>query len=409
MLQITKLLNTYFILLFSIIPISIFLGSTVSLVNLSLILIGLFLLYEIRLLVFSLKDRALLSLIILYLYLISNSFFSLNFEIGFLRNFGFIRFILLFLVINLLFYKKFEFKKVFKFWLIIFSIFIFDIIFEFYNGHNIFGFESENKKRIVSFFKDEQVVGAFLNGFGFILIGYLFNRYEKFSNKQKIFLFLFLITFVSSMIFSGERSNTIKLIIGLMIFFYLNDKIHLKQKLFFLFSLILIFTLTFLNVSEIKHRYGKDLINQVKDKEKRERILYFQLYKSAFAIFKEYPITGVGNKNYRVVSCGGTYELACSTHPHQIYFEFLSEHGILGTLILLSIIFYLIFRNYSKMLLKRNLLQISCFCYLIVNFIPILPGGSFFADFNATFFWINFSIFYASNFHTNIFSDFKIK
>ena len=34
-----------------------------------------------------------------------------------------------------------------------------------------YGFKwSENKKRFVSFFKDEQVVGAFLNGFGFILI-----------------------------------------------------------------------------------------------------------------------------------------------------------------------------------------------------------------------------------------------
>ena len=106
MLQIAKLSNSYFILLFSFIPISIFLGSTVSLVNLSLILIGIFLLYEMRLLVFSLKDKAFLSLIILYLYLIFNSFFSLNFEIGFFRNFGFIRFILLFLVINLLFYKK---------------------------------------------------------------------------------------------------------------------------------------------------------------------------------------------------------------------------------------------------------------------------------------------------------------
>ena len=100
-----------------------------------------------------------------------------------------------------------------------------------------------------------------------------------------------------------------------------------------------------------------------------ENSLYIKLYKSGFHVFKNNPWFGVGNKNYRVVSCGGTYELACNTHPHQIYFEFLSEHGILGTLILLSIIFYLIFRNYSKMLVKRNLLQISCFCYLIVNFI----------------------------------------
>ena len=64
-------------------------------------------------------------------------------------------------------------------------------------------------------------------------------------------------------------------------------------------------------------------------------IIISQLYKSAFAMkFKEYPTNGhLGNKNYRVVSCGGSYELIWITHPHQIYFEFLSEYGILGTLI----------------------------------------------------------------------------
>ena len=85
MLQIAKLSNSYFILLFSFIPISIFLGSTVSLVNLSLIIIGIFLLFEMRLLVFSLKDRAFLSLIILYFYLIFNSFFSIQSSIRSLK------------------------------------------------------------------------------------------------------------------------------------------------------------------------------------------------------------------------------------------------------------------------------------------------------------------------------------
>ena len=40
----------------------------------------------------------------------------------------------------------------------------------------------------------------------------------------------------------------------------------------------------------------------------------------------------------------------------------------------------------------------------LINFIPLLPGGSFFNDFNSTLFWLNFSIFYASNPKTNIFS-----
>ena len=57
------------------------------------------------------------------------------------------------------------------------------------------------------------------------------------------------------------------------------------------------------------------------------------------------------------------------------------------------------------MLIKNNLIQIGCFSYLIINFIPVLPGGSFFADFNANFFWINFSLFYALNSDTNIFKQ----
>ena len=34
-----------------------------------------------------------------------------------------------------------------------------------------------------------------------------------------------------------------------------------------------------------------------------------------------------------------------NNHPHQVYIEFLAEHGIVGTIILLSIIFTLIFKN----------------------------------------------------------------
>jgi len=93
----------------------------------------------------------------------------------------------------------------------------------------------------------------------------------------------------------------------------------------------------------------------------------------------------------------------CSTHPHQIYIEFLSEHGLLGSLILLSIILFSIFRNFKIMISSKNLIQIGSFSYLLSTFLPLLPSGSFFSDFNATLFWLNFSIFYASNSKSNIF------
>ena len=67
-----------------------------------------------------------------------------------------------------------------------------------------------------------------------------------------------------------------------------------------------------------------------------------------------------------------------NTHPHQIYIELLSEHGLVGTIILLFIFFYLIFKNLKIIIISRNSIQLGCFTYLIINFLPILPSGSFF-------------------------------
>ena len=127
------------------------------------------------------------------------------------------------------------------------------------------------------------------------------------------------------------------------------------------------------------------------------------------AVFKDYPIFGVGNKNYRVITTknietkiNDNYLL--NTHPHQIYIEFLSEHGLVGSVILLSIFFYLIFKNFKIIILTRNSIQLGCFTYVVLNFMPILPSGSFFNDFSSSLFWINLSIMYACNKKTNIFS-----
>ena len=89
--------------------------------------------------------------------------------------------------------------------------------------------------------------------------------------------------------------------------------------------------------------------------------------------------------------------------PHQLYFEFLSEHGLIGTTILLVIFFILIFKNLKIIIKSRNYIQIGAFVYLISIFLPLLPSGSFFSDFNITLFFLNFSLMYAINKNTNIF------
>ena len=155
------------------------------------------------------------------------------------------------------------------------------------------------------------------------------------------------------------------------------------------------------------------IISSVERYEKfLDQSLYFQLYKSGFEVFKNYPIFGVGNKNYRVETCKNAsdqkkYGYKCLTHPHQIYIELLSEHGLFGSIIILGIFFTLIFKIIKNVLLSRNYLQIGSLIFVILTFIPILPGGSFFGDFNLNLFWLNFSIMFACCERTNIFTGIR--
>ena len=239
--KLDKTNNLYFLILFSILPVSIIVGPAVSIINIALIALSFIIFYLYKNSLNILKSKVIILLLTIYIYLIFNNSISIDTDIGATRNFGFIRYIFLFLAINLIFSKLNNFEYIFKIWFLIISIVIFDVFYEFFIGSNLLGFESPNKKRIVSFFKDEAVVGAFLNGFIFIILGFLFSNYEKKNIIYKLFVFLFLVLIISCLIFTGERSNTLKLFFGLTIFFYFNDKIKLSYKIFFLFSVIFVF------------------------------------------------------------------------------------------------------------------------------------------------------------------------
>ena len=278
------------------------------------------------------------------------------------------------------------------------------------------GYGEIYKERVVSFFKDEPIVGGYLNGFLFIIVGYLFQRFFERELKFKIILFFLIILLIACVIFTGERSNGIKALFGTSLFFLLNQKIDLRNKIISIlliscFSLVLIF-----NSDYLKIRYGDQLFSKIIDKDQRKQFidgnLYLKLYKSGYAVFKDYPIFGVGNKNYRVVTTNNVSEKVnenyfVSTHPHQFYFEVLSEHGLIGSLIFLSLLFYLVFKYLNVIIFSKNDIQLGCFIYLIINFLPILPSGSFFGDFNSTLFWINLSLMYACNPKTNIFKNYN--
>ena len=407
--------NNFYYLLFILIPISIIIGSTISLLNISIFCLFYFFKdFKFRHDSHIFKNKILILLILLNFYLIFNTFISLDINKSIIRNFGFFRFIIFFIAINYFFYKiRYNFS-VFKTWLIIFLIFIFDVFFEWFFGKNLLGYgaiESAHGTRIVSFFKDEPIAGAYINGLLFLIFGYISISLKKKNNFYKYLCLLAFVLCLISVLVTGERSNTIKAFLGFSIFFLFLDFFKIKFKLFFFLITISLTSLIIAKSDFLKNRYIGQIYNNIIYEEKRDYFLennvYIKLYRSGLSVFKNHPLIGVGTKNYRVATCGQEKSIKkdyyCSTHPHQIYIEFLAEHGIIGSLISFSIFFYLIFKNLGKIIQSKNYIQIGAFIYILINFIPIIPSGSFFSDFNITFFMLNLSLMYAVDAKTNIF------
>ena len=404
---------------FSIIPLCIILGPAVSLFNTITICLLFLMLFFKELKLKIITSKVIVCLFFFQIYLIFNSFISIDPSAGSLRNFGFFRFIIYFIAINFFFYYFDNSQKIFRIWLIIFSILIFDVYVERFTGSNILGFGKveidgliqPDGDRVVSFFKDEPISGAFISGFIFILSGYILSKL-KYNNTSKFLSFLILTIFFVGILITGERSNSIKVFIGFFLFLLVIDHIKIKTKFVSVCLFVSIFSIIISFSDYMKMRYVGQIYLQLVNEDTRSKFfnsLYIQLYKSGYSVFKNYPFFGVGNKNYRVETCDKVKNnlnpaYYCTTHPHQIYFELLSEHGIFGLIIILSLIFFLTFRLLRKILLSKNYIQVGAFIYILINFIPLLPSGAFFNDFNLTLFMINFSIMYAINKETNIFN-----
>ena len=402
-------------ILLSILPISIIVGSTFSLTNVVFFSLCFLLIYFSKNYIKIYDFKPVLLLILFYFYLVFNSLISVDIMSGIYRNFGFVRFILFFVMVNYLFFISEKNFDILKIWTIIFFIVLVDIYIERFTGSNIFGFGKIDQPygtRVISFFRTEPIAGSFICGFSFIIFGYILNFFKSKKISKVLGLIIILFCIVGIML-TGERSNSLKALIGFVVFISIIDYFKFKQKILIFATIVMTFFFAISFSDYLKFRYIDQIYFNIKSEDERkeflEKNIYITLYKSGFYVFKNNPWFGVGNKNYRIETCDPKKysiqkEYRCLTHPHQIYIELLSEHGIIGTIIIISIIFYLVFRIIRKIIDSRNYLQAGCLVFLLINFIPVLPSGAFFNNYSITLFMINFSLMYAVNKETNIFS-----
>lgn len=339
--------------------------------------------------------------LILYIILILSTLFSEYLLYSLKTSALYIRYIFFFNAIIFICEKDkniFEnFCRINFFVLIIVS---FDTIFQFYFGYNIIGLETDNDYRMGSFFGKELIVGSYLSRlFPYLLIYlFIFNKYKT----NQIIKFIPIIFIGVAIFVSGERTSFIFFLIAASTIF-----IILKNKrLLLITSIIFLILSTFIASinTNLFSRMVKQTINQIYDFENKQIFFYSKehtvLSMISIKMFKENKILGVGPKNFRHECYNNPkkYEFLkdykpdhfCSTHPHNIFFQFLSETGLIGIifyLVFLISVFRLFINECKKN--KKNIKLIFLLISLIISVMPLLPSGQFFNNWLSIYLFLN--------------------
>ncbi|MDC3036604.1 O-antigen ligase family protein [Candidatus Pelagibacter sp.] len=294
-------------------------------------------------------------------------------------------------------------QTIYKSWSIIFLFVTLDLIFEYYSGKNILGFASVFPgKRLGSFTGSESVIGNYYLGFCLLTLSYV-KLHLKLNNFN---LFLALLFIIISF-FIGERANFIRTFMIISFYSFMLYDTKLRYKLIGITTVILILII-FLNLNKnYKTRYYNEigLVFQKGISSYLKESNYGAHRNVAIEIFKDNPYFGVGIKNFRVESGSEKYDnldhkqnyLRVSTHPHELYHEFLSENGLFGLIsfiIFISLSLYFSIKNY---LINRNIFQLSSILFICSSILPVLPAGSFLSTFSSSIFWINYAIMMSYN------------
>ena len=326
------------------------------------------------------------------MYLFFNSFFlSKNLQVSTLSSLSFLRYLFLAIAIKFFFDLKKNQDNFFFIIKVALLTVCFDAIFQYFIGFNLLGFYNfePSSSRVSGIFGNEKVLGGYLvRFFPFFLISIIY--YEK-NNIFKIF---YLLSFVFAVIIAGERSALINLFISIIVLLFL-FKYKNFNKIFnfksFLFSLILLVILILSLNSYTLERYyeGKSLFSKP---GAIVSIEHDQHYLTALKIFDDNKLFGAGPNTFRYICSDIKYfsgPKSCSTHPHNIFFQILSELGLVGLLFYLILFFYIglfFLKIFCNKLFKQNEnknynnFKLLIILNIFLSFNPFIPSGNFFGS-----------------------------
>ena len=418
---ITSLKNNYPIIIVSLFPLALVAGPFIAEILLLFMMFFFIKCFLSKEKIINNKN-IILFLLLFTLYLILSSAIS-EFKLHSLRSsFFYFRFIFYSLGVYLIL-KKTNQKNIKLFnYIILLTLLILSIdgIIQYFLGKNIF-IMSNSSIKISGMFGDEQILGSFLVRFLPLAI---FICFDKKIGYVKMFLIICLISF--TVIISAERTSLVLLILVLSLTFIFFIKYNKKLK-WTVPAIITMLIVSFFIYSthDLSNRYfsltvkqfinnpeniilDNKVIRQNNDKNKAiEKTIfnnhYYSHYYSSYKMFLDKKLFGHGPNNYRKICDDENYffkvflkrennkyeeitQGSCSTHPHNIIAQFISELGIIGLIFLVIAEFYLFKQLFITFMNKDKIFFLILM--MVISLWPISTSGNFFNN------WLSMVYFY---------------
>jgi len=400
-------------ILFSLIPFFLITGPFLSDFSISIISL-LFLAYCIKKKNFSYFRQIYFYLFLFFwLYLIFNSIInnynldSFKISIFYIRYGIFVIAIITFLNFNSKFLRYF-FYCIF----VCFIILILDGFYQYFSGENILGYK--RSYRTSSFFGEEKILGSYLSRLWPIFFGLSLLIIKK--KKLSFYLLLLIFILSESLIFlSGDRTAFFYINLSAIFIILFSQKLFKLRLITLFFSTMVIVIITFINPTA-KERVFDQTVSQMNldsffldnpnnnnNNNNNNNINIFTIehthhYISAFKMFLDNKIIGVGVKNFRNFCKDKKYKISnfsCSSHPHNTYVQILVETGIIGFIFLIFTFLYFcyyIFKHFISKLKKKYYFKDFEICILsgiAIYLWPIAPTGNFFNNWLSILMYLN--------------------
>lgn len=400
----------YLNILIMLFPLSLIIGNLAT--NINILCIVFFGVYTYKKDTFVIQEKHIQNLIYLFfLYLVLVTFFN-NFPMrsdNFLykehifKSIFYLRFLILYLVINKLIEKnQLNYKNLIYSIIFFVSLIAFDLIFQLIFGKNLIGLEIKNFK-ISSFFGDEQIAGGYLQKFSLFFIFYFITKIKN-NTYQELFTLISISLFFFLIILAGNRMPAFIFILIFLLYYLIEKKFKsLLISLIFFFSIIFFLLnnpMLYRVDAQLKKFYYKSVeiitlspklfyYDEYPDKNlKLRKRSYLAHFNTGIQLWKKNKFFGSGLKSFKINSTFGR-NLTKNVHPHNYFIEILLDTGLVGILIIYSLIFIGIknfIKNYREnFYLSSKKIFLPFFLIIFFEFLPFRSTGSFFTTSNSSY------------------------